>query len=87
MTDTGLRPLLFVRVRLYRGGMAEYISELLHDERIALLDDLAKLRAKGKPEDDTEVTETRNKILWLVNALRDIDAGLVSLAGPDEDPR
>ena len=85
MTD--IRPLHFIRVRLYRGGMAEYVSEVLHDERVALLEDLSSLRSAGKPETDPEVEATRNKILWLVNALRDIDSGLVSLVGPDEDRR
>lgn len=82
-----IRPLKFVRIRVYRGGQAEYLSTLMHDERKALLDDLAALRAEGKPESDAEVTETRDKIMFLVNALRDLDSALVSLAGPDEDPR
>lgn len=90
MSSTGvdaIRPLLYIRVRLYRGGQAEYIRDLLRDEQAALLEDLGRLRGEGKPETDPEVEDIRAKYLHLVNALRDIDAGLIQLAGPDEDPR
>lgn len=85
--DPSIRPLHFIRVRLYRGGMAEWVQQTLRDEQAALYDDLAEARRKGKPEDDPEVAEIRAKLVYSVNALRDIDAGLIQLVGPDEDPR
>jgi hypothetical protein len=87
MTDTPIRPLLFVRVRLYRGGQAEWVRNLLRDEQEALFKDLAKARADGKPETDPEVIEMREQLSWSVSALRDIDHGLIDLVGPDRDPR
>lgn len=87
MTDNGVRPLHFVRVRLYRGGMAEWVQQVLRDEQAALYEDLAKLRAEGKPESHPEVTKVRENLVHSVNALRDIDSALISLVGPDEDPR
>lgn len=74
-------------MRLFRGGMAEWVQEVLRDEQAALLDDLAGLRAAGKPETDPEIEAVRQRLFWLVNILRDVGAGLVNLAGPDEDPR
>lgn len=81
------RPLLFIRVRLYRGGQAEYIRDLLRDEQAELMTELGELRGKGKPEDDPEVEEIKQNLVWLINALKDFDTGLIELAGPNEDPR
>lgn len=77
------RPLDFVRVRYYRGGMAEYVRELFTDEVEALFDDLAKLRGKGAHEDDPELVENVQRIRWLNNALRDLSNGLIELVGED----
>lgn len=82
-----VRPLHFIRVRLYRGGQAETVRDVLRDEQAAILDDISDLRSQGKPEADPEIADARSRYLHLVNALRDIDAGLLQLAGPDEDPR
>lgn len=87
MNDPGVRPLHFVRIRLYRGGMAEWVQQVLRDEQAALYDDLAKLRAEGKPENDREVERVRTNLVHSVNVLRDIDSSMISLVGPDEDPR
>ena len=81
------RPLHFIRVRLYRGGQAEAIRDILRDEQASLYDDLADLRAKGKPEDDDEVAEVRQNLVHVISALGDIDRGLIELVGPDADPR
>lgn len=82
-----VRPLHFVRVRLYRGGMAEWVQKVLRDEQAALYEDLGNLRAEGKLESHPEVIEVRQNLMHSINALRDIDAAMVSLVGPDEDPR
>jgi hypothetical protein len=77
------RPLNFVRVRLFRDGQAEYIKELLEDEQDDLLEQLTKLRVAGKPEDDTEVAETRQNLRHIIRALSDVTRGLIDLVGPD----
>jgi hypothetical protein len=75
------------RMRVYRGGQGFWIQGVLRDEQSALYDDLAALRVQGRLEDDAEVTAIRQRLLWSTNILRDLDASLVSLVGPDEDPR
>lgn len=77
------RPLDFIRVRLYRGGQAEYIRDLLSDEVDALYEELGKMRGAGKSEVDPELTECIANIRHLNGALRDIGNGLIELAGPD----
>ena len=77
------RPLDFVRVRLHRGGQAEYIRDLLEDEKEELMEELGKLRAEGKTEDDTEVEECRNNLRHLILALKDVSMGMIELAGAD----
>ena len=81
------RPLHFVRIRLYRGGQAEFIRDSLRDLQADLLEDLGDLRTKGKSEDDEEIVEIRQQLVWLINALADLDRGLLELVGPDADPR
>lgn len=78
------RPLNFIRVRYYRGGQIEFIRALLDDEKNALYDDLGKMRDAGKQEDDPRVTETRDNLRHLINALRDIDQGMIELVGTGE---
>lgn len=77
------RPLDFVRVRLHRGGQAEYIRDLLEDEKEELMEELGKLRAEGKAEDDTEVEEVRTNLRHLILALKDVSMGMIELAGSD----
>lgn len=81
------RPLHFIRIRLYRGGQAEAIRDILRDEQAALYDELAELRAKGKDESDPEIETIRQTLVHVISALRDIDTGMIELAGPDVDPR
>ncbi len=81
------RPLHFIRVRLYRGGQAEFVKSVLEDERDAVFDDLSKLRAKGLAEEDEKVVTARDQLVWLINAIKDISVGMIELAGPNEDPR
>lgn len=90
MTDTAEarfrqnpRPLDFIRIRLYRGGQAEFVLTLFTEERDGLLEDLGKMRGEGKAEDDPELVRTINEIRFLNNALRDLQNGLVELVGSD----
>lgn len=87
--DTGLLDdrMEFLKVRLYRGGQADYLRELFLDEQDRLLEHLAKLRTDGLTEDDEDIIEARQQITWLVSALRDLGTILINLAGPDADPR
>ena len=77
------RPLNFIRVRLYRGGQAEYIRDLLADELNVSYEELGKLRGTGKSETDPEITEIIANIRHLNGALKDIGNGLIELAGED----
>ena len=77
------RPLDFIRVRLYRGGQAEYLRDLLSDEVDTLFEELGKLRGAGKTETDPDIVEVTANIRYLNSALRDIGNGLIELAGPD----
>lgn len=83
----GERPALFVRMRLFRGGQAEWLLDLVRDEQANLYDDLGRARADGKPEDSEEVQELREKILWTINTCKDIESSLIELVGPNRDPR
>lgn len=76
------RPLHFVRVRLWRGGQAEYIRDLLNDEKEELFEELSDLRKAGKGEDDAAVIECRTNLMHLINAIKDVDKGLIELVGP-----
>ena len=75
------------RMRIYRGGQALWAQSVLRDVQADLYTDLAELREKGIPEDDPESVEVRRQLEWSVALLRDVDGCLVSLVGPDEDPR
>lgn len=77
------RPLDFIRVRLYRGGQAETIRDILEDEKEALFEELGDLRGAGKGEDDPRVNEVRTTLRHIINALRDLNNGLIELVGPD----
>lgn len=77
------RPLNFVRVRLYRGGMAEWLRDLVLDEQEDMLATLGELRGAGKGEDDPEVEEVRNNLRHAISILRDITSGLIEIVGVD----
>jgi hypothetical protein len=77
------RPLNFIRVRLYRGGQAETVRDILNDEVDALFEELAELRGKATPEDDPKMIECISSIRHLNGALKDINNGLVELTGAD----
>ena len=77
------RPLNFVRIRVYRGGPAEYLRGLLSDEVDALFEELGDLRDKGKTEADKEIIETAEHIRYLNGFLKDLNNGLIELVGPD----
>jgi len=77
------RPLHFVRIRLWRGGQAEYIRDLLSDEKESLFEELTELRTKGKQESDPAIIECRANLMHVINALKDVDRGLIELVGPE----
>jgi hypothetical protein len=79
----GPRPLDYIRIRVYRGGQAEFIQQLFEDEKADLFDDLKRLRGQGKAEDDPEVVEVAANIRHLINALRDLNTGMIELVGGD----
>lgn len=83
----GERPALFVRMRLFRGGQAEWVRDLLRDEQENLYDDLAQARKAGEPETGEKIQDIREKILWSINTLRDVESSLIELVGPNRDPR
>lgn len=74
------RPLEFIRVRLSRGGQAQYIQHLLEDERDQLYEELGSLREDGKSEDDPEIVEVQAHLRFLIAAARDISTGMIELA-------
>jgi hypothetical protein len=77
------RPLDFIRVRLYRGGQAEYVRDVLEDEKEALFEELGDLRGKGVDENSPETEKVRTNLRHVINALRDLSNGLIELRGPD----
>ena len=79
----GPRPLDFVRIRLYRGGQAEYLRNLCLDEQEALFEELGELRGKGMDEGSHEVQDVRARLHHLINILKDLNSGLIELRGPD----
>lgn len=83
----GERPALYVRMRLFRGGQAEWVRELLRDEQDQLYEDLANARKEGLAEDSEKIQDIRSKIVWSINTLRDVESSLIELVGPNRDPR
>lgn len=77
----------FLKVRVYRGGMANTLREVLLARQDALLEELSDLRAAGKQEDDEQVGVVRDRLVWLANLLRELGVASIDLAGPDRDPR
>lgn len=77
------RPMNFIRVRLYRGGQAEYLRNLLLDEQEELFAELGKLRGEGMNEDSTDIEAIRTDLRHIINILRDVNSGMIELAGPD----
>lgn len=79
----GPRPLDFIRVRLYRGGQAEYVKELMEGAQEFWFKRLGELRDEGFDEDSEEVQYARSRLHHLINALKDVNSGMIELAGGD----
>ena len=77
--QTTPRPLNFVRIRLERGGQAEFIRSVLETTKTVLLDKLGQLREDGLPEDDPEIEEVTRKLRWTIRAVGDLDYGIIEL--------
>lgn len=77
----------FLKVRVYRGGQADTLLAVFQDRQADLFEALAKLRSSGMAEDDPEISETRARLVWLTNVLRELGLASIELVGPDADPR
>lgn len=77
----------FLKVRVYRGGQADTLLAVFQDRQADLFEALAKLRSSGMAEDDHEISETRARLVWLTNVLRELGLASIELVGPDADPR
>ncbi len=77
------RPVDFIRVRIQRNGNAEWLRDLLLDEKADLFEELGRLRGEGLQEEDPEVTQVTTDLRHCIWVLRDIETGLIELIGPD----
>ena len=77
----GPRPLEYIRIRLHRGGEADYVRELLEGTQAFWFKRLGELRDEGFEENSDEVQYARQRLHWLVNVMRDVTSGLIELAG------
>lgn len=73
----------FLRVRLYRGGQADLIYDVLSDAKDELLDRIGGLRGKGIAESHPDIEHARNEVRHVISALASIDRGFIELVGPD----
>ena len=79
----GPRPLDFIRIRLHRGGQAEYARELFAGAQEFWYKRLGELRDAGADENGEDVEFARQRLVWLIDILRDLDSGIVELVGKD----
>jgi hypothetical protein len=79
--DRSPRPLNYIRVRLSADGQADYILELMQDEKEELLRELADLRIDGKEESDPDIQECRTNLNHLIRAISDVERGKIELVG------
>ena len=61
----------------------EYIRDLLSDDLDSLYEELGELRGKGLAEDAPDVEECKRNLRHVINALRDVQSGMIELAGVD----
>lgn len=80
------RPLRFIRMRVNRGGPAEYLKALLEDEKAAEMENLTEYRTKGLAEDSKEIEEAKTNLRYLIGFTRDLETGMIDFAGPDIEP-
>ncbi len=85
---TGLldRGMEFLKVRVYRGGQADTLYDILLDEQDNLMNRLGKLRESNFAEDSPEIEEVRTNLHHCINVIRDLTSNMIELAGPDADP-
>ena len=77
----GPRPLDYIRIRLHRGGEADYVRELLEGAQEFWFKRLGELRDQDLDENSDDVQYARQRLHWLVNVLRDVNSGMIELAG------
>lgn len=78
------RPFSFVRPKFHR-DTAEWLRDLLEDEKDAEFDRLSKYRAEGRPEEDPDVQECRDNLNFCITIIKDLSRGLIDLVGPRVD--
>ena len=63
-------------------NVLEWLRDLLQDEQDAEFAVLAKYRTEGRPEDDPDVQETRENLNYCITIIKDLQRGLIDMAGP-----
>lgn len=81
------RPFVFVRPKFHR-DTAEWLLDLLEDEKSDLFAALTEYRTEGRPEEDPDVQDARNGLNFCITITKDLQRGLIDMAGPRvEDPQ
>jgi hypothetical protein len=79
------RPFAFVRPKFHR-DTAEWLLDLLTDEKADEFERLTKYRTEGRDENDPAVQETRSNINFCITIIKDLERGLIDMVGPTRTP-
>jgi len=77
------RPFSFVRPKFHR-DTAEWLLDLLTEEKEIEFGLLTKYRTEGRDETDDEVQETRANLNFCITIIKDLERGLIDMVGPRE---
>jgi len=75
------RPFSFVRPKFHR-DTAEWLLDLLTEEKEAEFKLLAKYRTEGRLEEDPDVLDTRANLNYCITIIKDLERGLIDMVGP-----
>jgi hypothetical protein len=75
------RPFSFIRPRLHR-DTAEWLRDLLNEEKEIEFDLLTRYRTEGRDEQDDDVQETRANLNFCITIIKDLERGLIDMVGP-----
>jgi len=75
------RPFSFVRPKFHR-DTAEWLRDLLEDEKADEFELLTKYRTEGRDEADPDVQETRSNLNYCITIIKDLERGLIDMVGP-----
>jgi hypothetical protein len=78
------RPLPFVRIRV-RLDTAEYLAELLEDERDHEYEQLADMRSRGLEETSPDIAGARDHLGSLIWLIKEIHKSKIELVGPSQE--